>query len=818
MLKHFTLSFFLGLFVLAASATDHAYGSTNKPNSPKETNIGGTIIADNKPIVGAVVYLLKDTGSHIVKTTLTDNDGKFNFTYLPEKFRIKVNALGYNDYISEVKTPGSDIAVILTPSDKSMSSVTVVSQRKLVEVKTDKTVINVDAAPTNIGTTALEVLEKAPGVVVDKDGNISMLGKAGVVIMIDGKPTYMSSADVANYLKSLSSNQLDQIELITQPSAKFDAAGNAGIINIKTKNNKPMGTNGSVGATYSQGVNRRLSLNGSLGYRKGKLNLFGSANYFDNMSFNQIDLSRNIRNVNTKDIVSVLKQSTTMGVHVKPFNTKFSLDYLASQNTSLGMSFSGNFNDNFFTLPTRMEVSNSSGVLQGVYNSNTQNAMSISNIIGNIYWKTKLDTTGRELTADLDYIRNSSDFKQEMSSYYYPQLNNPAETPYILKGINPSIINVYSAKVDYVHPFKKEGKLEAGLKASFVETDNNSAFKVLKNNNWEVDPRSNEFIYKENIYAAYVNGSKQWKKWGAQLGLRLENTIMNGNQVTTQQQFNRNLLQLFPTAFVSYKASDLSTFTINFGRRIDRPNYRDLNPFQLLLNPFTYNQGNPNLRPQFTNNAELGYSYKNGMITAKLGFSRTTDIITDIIRANDAEKVTYQTRENIASRDNINLSLGYNKSINSVITTGLFANIYQNKYKGLFNNEPLDEQYTSFSFNMNNQFKFKKGWSAELNGFYNHKNLLLAQAFIEPMWQIGFGISKQVFNNKGTIRLSARDIFFGQKVRINQQFQNLDSRFQQYADSRHVALSFTFRFAKNASNVVRRNGGASQEEQNRVGN
>ncbi|MDP3394502.1 TonB-dependent receptor domain-containing protein [Sediminibacterium sp.] len=803
MSKLFTLFFFVGLFLSASAA--------------KENNINGSVIADGKPISGAVVYLLKDTGTVIVKTTITDTDGKFSFTSTLANFRITVNAMGYNEFTSSIKQPGLPIEAVLTASEKLMTAVTVVAQRKLVEVKTDKTVINVDAAPTNIGTTALEVLEKAPGVMVDKDGNISMLGKAGVVIMIDGKPTYMSNADVANYLKSLSSSQLDQIELITQPSAKFDAAGNAGIINIKTKTNKPMGTNGSIGATYSQGVNRRLSLNGSLGYRKGKFNIFGSVNYFDNISFNEVYLSRNIRNPNTKEILSVLDQTTGMSVHVKPFNTKFSLDYLATKNTSFGMAFSGNFNNNFFKLPTRMEVINSAGVLQGVYNSATENAMNINNIIGNIYWKTKLDTTGRELTADIDFIRNSSDFNQTMNSYYYPQQNNPAESPYILKGLNPSVVKVYTGKIDYVHPLKKNAKLEAGIKASFVETDNNSLFNVLKNNVWEVDPRSNEFIYKENIYAAYLNGNKQWKKWGLQLGLRLENTIMNGNQITTQQKFERNLLQLFPTAFLSYKASDISMFTINFGRRIDRPNYRDLNPFQLLLNPFTYNQGNPNLRPQFTNNAELGYSFKNGMITAKLGYSKTTDIITDIIRANDAEKVTYQTRENVASRENINLSLGFNKSLNKILTAGFFANIYNNKYNGIFNNEPLDEQFTSFSLNMNNQFKFGKGWSAELSGFYNHKNLLLAQAFIEPMWQVGFGVSKQVFKNKGTIRLSARDIFFSQRVKIDQRYQNLDSKFQQYSDSRHVALSFTFRFAKNASNVIRRNGGSSQEEQNRVG-
>jgi len=780
--------------------------------------LSGRVTSGGAPVAGAAIYLYKDTGTVIVKTTLTDAVGAFEFGTALEKYRIKVVAAGYEELISDVLIKGQPVELKLAAQVKEIQGVTVSSQRRMIEVKTDKTVLNVEASPSNIGTNALEVLEKAPGITVDKDGNISMQGKSGVMILIDGKPTYMSNADVANYLKSLSSAQLDQIELITQPSAKYDASGNAGIINIRTKTNKLFGLNGSLGLGYSQGVYARGNANGTIGYRKGKWNTFANLSYNRNRTFNDMFLIRNFRAKADNSLLSVMDQKSSMLINGAPVNLKFSIDYLASKRTTVGLNVSGFYNDAKFVLPTDMFVYNGSGLHTGNYNTLTQNNMINKNISTNLNFRTRLDTLGKELGADVDYVHYQSDFIQSMDNYFIPANGSPAEDPYLLKGTNPSNIDIYSAKLDYTHPLKNNAKIEAGLKTSIVETNSDSRFTYLNGTVWEKDPRSNHFIYKENINAAYLNLNKQWSKWGAQFGLRLENTIMKGNQVTINQQFDRNLTQLFPTVFLSYKYSDKHSYTINAGRRIQRPNYKDLNPFQLILNPFTYNQGNPNLRPQFTWNIELGHSYNNGMLTTKLSYSKTTDIITDVLRQIDSTKVSYVQTENIASSENWNLSMAFNKSLTKAISTSLYGSVFNNKYDGFFNGAPLKENFTSFSFNMNNQFKLGKGWSAELSGFYNHKNLIVGQSFIGPMWALTTGISKQVLKNKGTIRLSVRDVLLTQKVNIDQRFQNLDSKFRQVFDSRVFSLNFTWRFAKNEKNVVRsRQNSASQEEQNRAG-
>lgn len=778
----------------------------------------GRVTANGEPVSGAAVFLYRDTGNAIVKTTVSNAAGVFEFVAPLERFRIKAIAAGYEELISEVLKKGQPVELKLVAQVKEIQGVTVSAQRKMIEVKTDKTVLNVEASPSNIGANALEVLEKAPGISVDKDGNISMQGKAGVTILIDGKPTYMSNADVANYLKSLSSSQLDQIELITQPSAKYDASGNAGIINFKTKTNRLFGLTGSLGLGYSQGVYARGNANGSIGYRKGKWNTYANLSYNRNRTFNNMFITRNFRAKTDNSLLSVMDQSSSMLGNGHPLNLKFSVDYLASKNTTIGLNVSGYHNDALFVLLTDMLVYSGSGLHTGNYTTTTRNNMINKNISTNLNFRTKLDTAGRELSADIDYAHYRSEFIQSMDNYFIPANGSPAEDPYLLKGANPSDIDIYSGKLDYTHPLKKNARIEAGLKTSIVETNSDSRFTYLNGTVWEKDPRSNHFIYKENINAAYLNLNKQWSKWGAQLGLRLENTIMKGNQVTASQQFERNLTQLFPTVFVSYKYNDKHSYTINAGRRIQRPNYKDLNPFQLILNPFTYNQGNPNLRPQFTWNIELGYSYNNGMLTTKLSYSKTTDIITDVLRQIDSTRVSYIQTDNIASSENWNLSMSFNKSLGKLITTSLYGSVFNNKYEGVFNGAPLRESFTSFSFNMNNQFRLGKGWSAELSGFYNHKNLIVGQSFIGPMGALTTGISKQILKNKGTIRLSVRDIFLTQKVSIDQHFQNLDTKFRQIFDSRIFALNFTWRFAKNETNVVRsRQNSASQEEQSRAG-
>ena len=362
--------------------------------------------------------------------------------------------------------------------------------------------------------------------------------------------------------------------------------------------------------------------------------------------------------------------------------------------------------------------------------------------------------------------------------------------------------------------------MEAGLKSSFVETDNDARYDEydLEKDEWHVDKgRSNHFVYNENINAAYVNYNIQVKKWGFQAGLRYEQTISKGKQITTNEPFERKYEQLFPTTYVSYALNEKNNFNISYGRRIERPNYRDMNPFQYFLDQYTYERGNPYLTPQFSHNIQLSHNFK-GELNTTVNYTRTSDIINEVLKQNDSTKVTFLTRENIAERTNIGLSLSYNKSVVKWWTTSVFFNVFQNHFIGLVNNTPLDAKIESFMFNSNNQFKFKKGWGAELSGFYRSSMQEGGMMLSRPMGVVSVGASKQVLKEKGTLRLSVRDPFYIQQFRADVEFGNIDMSIRNKWDNRTVALNFTYRFGKQTNGQPpRRRNSSAQEEQNRAG-
>jgi outer membrane receptor protein involved in Fe transport len=389
----------------------------------------------------------------------------------------------------------------------------------------------------------------------------------------------------------------------------------------------------------------------------------------------------------------------------------------------------------------------------------------------------------------------------------------------LLKGTNPSLDNIYSGKVDYVHPLRNKYKIEAGMKSSFVRTDNNSDFHNKNNGTWQHDARSNHFIYEENINAAYMNVSKSWEDLQLQAGVRVENTNAKGNQLTTNQQFKRNYTQVFPTAFASYKFNEKHSANINLGRRIRRPDYDALNPFQLLLNPYTYQQGNPLLQPQFSYNGELGYIFKNGLFNVKLGYSDTKNIISDVLTQDEATTVSFVQPENLARQEDFLIQAGSNIKIKKFWTANIFLSVNNLHFKGMLSGYHHDIRFTSSNNNINNHFTMSKGWSAELGGFYQHKNLFSGNSILKPFYMVNTGLSKQVFNDKATVKLSVKDVFNSRKIQIDQNYHEFESYFTNRVDSRTVSLAFTWRFAKNEKNVLRqRNTGASSEEQSRTGN
>jgi len=777
---------------------------------------------NQKVIDAATVSLLKATDSTLVKTSITDKEGNFSFEKVKDgNYLVVANAAGHTKtYSQHLPVSASNLSVNtgtlqLQPAEKNMAEVVVTAKKQFIERKIDKTILNPEALISNTGTTALEVLEKAPGVTVDKDGNISLKGKQGVVVMLDGKPSNMTATDLSNYLRSMASSTIDQIEIMTNPSAKYDASGNAGIINIKTKKNKQKGFNGAATIALGQGVYSKTNNSVNLNYRKNKVNLFStvSGNYRED--YQELEIERKYKN-DDGSIKAIFEQTSYQKKYRSSYNAKLGMDYYASKNTTLGVVFTGYYNPSTDRNYNTSFLKNNAGVTDSIVTARGNEEGIWKNGGVNINFRHQLDSTGREITADVDYINYVSDRDQFFTnSSFQPDWTKKGSDQ--LVGSLPSDIKIYSAKLDYVHPFKKGLKMEAGLKTSFVNTDNTAGYFNLSNGVQTPDyEKSNNFTYKENINAAYINFSKSIKKWGFQTGLRVENTVYEGNQFGNPQRtdsaFKRSYTSAFPTTYISYAANTKNQFGLSFGRRINRPDYEDLNPFLFFIDKYTYGSGNPFLKPMFSNVFEGSHTY-NQWLTTTVNYSQTRDLFSETFEEKGFATIVRQG--NYGKMNNASVSLNAQVKPAKWWSLMVYTEGRYQQFKGLLYGEVLDVAATSYLVNVNNQFTFKKGWSAELSGFYRTKGIE-GQIEIEAMGQLNAGVQKQVLKKKGTLKLSVRDALLTMIPQGNISFQNTEAHFKNYRDSRVATLSFNYRFGKPIKGINARKTGGAGDEQNRI--
>lgn len=783
--------------------------------------LNGTISQQNGELIaGATVQLLK-IDSSLFKTAVSDKSGKFEFD-AKEKipFILKISMIGYKDQYKPIPVLREDklnssLVIILEPMSVSLKEIMVQAKKPLIEMKADRLVVNVDAAPGNAGNNVLEVLEKAPGVAVDKDGNISLKGKQAVLVMIDGRPTYLTPGDLANYLRSLPASTIDQLELMTNPPAKYDAAGNAGVINIRTKKNKQQGFNGTYTGSIGQGKYNRNSNSLQLNYRKNKTNVFSNLSYSNWEGFNKLDISRTFKDADNKTQAIFEQVSFQRGREQKQFNGKFGIDQTLNKKTVIGFVISG------FSSPEGNEIYNTSllknaiGKTDSIVRSLNSTKNTWLNFSGNAYMQHKIDSNGREISTDVDF----SSFKSDGSSLLNNQLfnaDNSFRNSNELLGIFPVNIRIAAMKTDYIHPMKKNTRFEAGLKSSFVTTSNEANFFNIISTLPEVDfNKTNTFDYRENINAGYVNLSKQWKKWSIQSGLRIENTnvegLQEGNAIRKDSSFKRSYTNFFPTTYLSFQANEHNQFSLNYGRRIDRPNYQSLNPFVYYIDNYTYQSGNPFLQPQITGNVELTHVFK-GFLSTTLNYSRTRDIF--------AESFTQDNFATIVSISNIGTRTNYGAAVNAqiqakkIFSSNIYFSYTHDQFEGIVSGDPLNNSIDMFLISINNQFKFSKGWSAELSGWYRTKGIE-GQIIVNPLSQVTLGIQKQVLKDKGTIKFSLRDVFLDNIPLGTINFSKTEARFSNTRDTRVAILSFVYRFGKTFKPVVRTSG-SSDDVKDRV--
>lgn len=781
---------------------------------------GNVAQQSDKPLEFSTLMLLKSADSSLVKGAIADAAGTFSFERVAAgTYRVSAQQVGYTKTYSDLITIDDAHAVVqlppiqLTEETRKLAELTVTARKPFIEQQVDRTVLNVENSVVAAGNTLLEVLEKAPGVTVDQQNEaIKVRGKGGVIVEIDGKRSYLSTQELMNLLRNTPSDNVEKIEVITNPSAKYDAAGNSGIINIKFKKNKNFGTNGTVtvgaGQTLQPNGRGRMSSSLNLNHRVGQVNLFGNYSYGQYNNFNRNDIYRSIP---YNGQVTYFDQRSSRVSQSLNHNFKGGVDWSVSKKTTLGALVSGfTENESQPNGTSSADILNDQLAVTRRFTTGSRIVGNLTNLNYNANAKHLFNDKGHELSADVDYVTYTGQSKNFLGTQFFTPDGSLSGRPDSVRNQMPSNIQILVGKLDYARPMGK-GKWETGLKASRVESDNNLTFET-KSDIWAIDPnRSNRFIYTEHISAAYLNYSRPLgKKTQLQTGLRLEHTNSVGNSVTLNDVRSRNYTNLFPSVFVTQQLDSSNALSFNYSRRIDRPNYQTLNPFIFFLDPFTYQQGNPNLRPQFTNSFQLTHTYKQAFITT-LAYSRISDaIIDEVPRQIAAENKTFVTSENIDHQDNLSLTLSFPLPVTRWWNMQTNLSAFYNNYKTFYNNELLTLQQTSWNAYTSQNFTLSKTMTVEVSGFYNGAGVYGFYQ-IRPMGALSLGIQKQVWDKKGRFSLNMNDLFWTNHFTGKAQFQDIDFQVKSYWQSRVIRASFTYRFGnQNVKGARDRNTGADE--------
>lgn len=787
-------------------------------------NITGVVKdADGKMLANASVSLLNAKDSSVVKLALTNTSGEYHFININKGYYFtRANFVGYAYSTSPVFEVAGNIdinlaAISLAKSNNTLQDVVVTSKKPIVEVKADKTILNVENTINSIGSDALELLRKSPGVMVDKDDNISLSGKNGVKIYIDGRPSPLTGTDLSYYLKSIQSSQIESIEIITNPSAKYDAEGNAGIINIRLKKNKAFGTNGSINAGYNIGIYPKYNAGINFNHRDKNVNIFGSYSYDDNKNQGFMDIYR-------IQLDTVFDQHSKMFFTNKSHNFKAGMDYFINSKSTIGIMVNGTisspeFNNQSSTIITYQPTDSVNRILKAG-NSSTGTR---DNINANLNYHFA-DKNGHELNVDADYGFYNIKSNQFQPNYYYDPTGSYLQGQDIYNMIAPTKIDIYSAKADYEQNFMK-GKLGYGAKFSYVKTTNNfDRYNIYSNDKLLDTLRSNNFNYKENVNAAYVNYNRQYKGFMIQAGLRVENTNAEGissgynwdnGYHPYDSTFKRHYTDFFPSASITLNKNPKNQWGLAYSRRIDRPAYQDLNPFEFKLDEYTYQKGNTLLTPQYTNSISLTNTlwYR---LTTKLSYSHVNDVFSQIIDTADFSK-TFITKKNLATQDmvSLNISMPWQKKWYSV-----FANInsYYTHYKADFGTgRNIDLDVYAVNIYAQQTFTVSKNTTIEVSGFYTSPSIWQGTFKSGTLWSVDGGVQQKLLKGKAVAKLSVTDIFQTLRWSGTSNFAGQYLHVNGGNESRQLKLSFVYRFGSSSVKSERQRKTGVEDEEKRVG-
>ena len=788
-----------------------SFAQTGKSGGAKVS--GSLLNEQGKPMDYATVSLIKATDSTLVKGALSNDNGIYTFDHITAgKYLVRATVVGYQKAISTPFTVTENATTVTAPAlsmrtgSTELKGVTITATKPLIERKIDRTVMNVENSVLAAGNTALEILAKAPGVTVDKDDNISLKGKQGVTVMINDKLTYLSAAQLATLLRTTDGNTIKSIEIITNPSAKYDAAGNSGIINIKLKKNSQSGTNGSITVGVAKASFWRDNTSLNLNHKEGNLNVFGTFSRGDNKNTRDIYIDRTTRDTAGKP--TYFNQFTRMP-HVYHYNNyRVGADYDVTSKNTIGFVVSGYSNSEVDNNDGNTKIGAVPNVVDSTLTTISTINQTYKNFAANLNDRFKIDTSGQELSVDLDYSKFKNNSIAQYDTHYFLADGTTQHAPQLLRNQTPSNITIYTGKADYTKPLSKTVKLETGVKFSSVKTDNDLEAQIFDGNSYVNDTtRTNRFIYTEKISAGYLNLNKQFKKTSIQLGVRAEYTQSEGN-LSGSTPVKRDYLNFFPSAFINHTLNDKNEISLSYSRRIDRPGYDDLNPFVYYLDPYTFSKGNAFLKPQYTNNFEFNYTY-NKSFNVSLGYSRTTDVITEIILTSGNK--TYQTNLNLQTQNSYSVNVNAPYTITKWWSGNINVNSFYLGFKsdsvgtGKINDGQVTVQVKATQTLTFGSYRF------EIMGDYQSP-LTYGIYKIRPRYGVDAGVSHSFANKKANIKLALDDIFYMRRNNLSSRTIGNDFDIRQNYDSRVGRLTFTYNFGNNKIKSRERRTGAESEK------
>lgn len=770
----------------------------------------GKIASETTSLEWADVSILNSEGK-IIDGTTTKQDGIFEIILKKGSYKIGVSLLGFEECEKEISIEkDTDLGTItLKENTTNLVEVVVQSKKKTIEQKTDRLVYNLENNVTNVGGDALSAINTAPGVVV-KNNTITILGKGTSRVMIDGRMIELAGEELNNFLKSISASDIKNIEIISNPPAKYEAEGTGGLINIIMKKGVRDSWKNTTTASYDQNKYGIFTLRDNFFYNKKKFRFSASVNAKTGYLNATDDLKMYFPD-------GLFHMNSTTKLKTENFSGKIALDYDFSERTTVGFQFMNDRSNPDFRSDISINNYNAQNQLDNITLNKSNTDRGSGNQTYNAHLITKLDDLKRKLSFDIDYFNYDSKFDRSFIANNYTPDMIFTDVNQAGRNVSNQDIDNWSFKADMEHPFQVIN-LSYGAKMSFTNSLSDVLYYNTISGNPELDPnQSNRFKYTENNQAIYVNADKKLnEKWNFQMGLRLENTQTNGFSETMNQTTENNYLKFFPTFYASYKKNENNTFSLNYGKRINRPRFDLLNPFRIYISSNSYSEGNPFLKPSFSDNFEFAHSYKE-ILRTSVFVNSVTNGYGVLFSANPETNTQIVTRENYFK----NLSYGVGESYSAT-----FADWWQSENSLYFlgaktefikdiNATPSNSLQIDFS--TNNTFVLGKTTKLQIDFSYT-------TPFKNGLYEVGYassfdiGFKQDLFNKTMQIAFLANDIFNTSYLKdFTSVVNGVKQVYSQTESNRFVRLSVVYNFGNKKINVKERAFG-NQDEKKRTGN